>query len=146
MPNNPSSFHLPEEKSARTGYRYFDSQGRLVAWSAQSGEHLLFYQVKSFREITGPEGERTDVPAEISCIWTDRELDPNFEPAKGDTFNLADELMWDGKGHDFTADPALQYNCARSFDPTVGRWISEDPLGFELADENRFPYVQEPTE
>ena len=28
------------------------------------------------------------------------------------------------------------------YDPTIGRWISEDPLGFEAADTNLYRYVE----
>ena len=40
-------------------------------------------------------------------------------------------------------DPAtgLQYNRARWYDPRVGRWISEDPLGFVAGDGNIVRYV-----
>jgi hypothetical protein len=35
----------------------------------------------------------------------------------------------------------LQYNRARWFDPAVGRWISEDPIGFKAGDTNISRYV-----
>jgi RHS repeat-associated protein len=40
-------------------------------------------------------------------------------------------------------DPAtgLQYNRARWYDAEMGRWISEDPLGFEAGDSNVARYV-----
>ena len=38
-------------------------------------------------------------------------------------------------------DTGLQYNRARWYDPTVGRWISEDPLGFVAGDGNVSQYV-----
>ena len=34
-------------------------------------------------------------------------------------------------GRDFDTEVGLQYNRARHFDPTVGRWINEDPVRFE---------------
>jgi RHS repeat-associated protein len=41
------------------------------------------------------------------------------------------------------ADPntKLQYNRARYYDPTTGRWLSEDPLSFYAGDGNLYRYV-----
>ncbi len=35
----------------------------------------------------------------------------------------------------------LQWNINRWYDPSVGRWISEDPIGFEAGDANLNRYV-----
>jgi hypothetical protein len=35
----------------------------------------------------------------------------------------------------------LQYNQARWYDSTTGRWISQDPLGFDAGDSNLYRYV-----
>jgi len=43
-------------------------------------------------------------------------------------------LMWD-------ADAELQYSRARWYDPTVGRFLSEDPLSFAAGDVNLTRYV-----
>jgi RHS repeat-associated protein len=37
----------------------------------------------------------------------------------------------------------LQWNINRWYDSTVGRWCSEDPIGFEGKDENLFRYVND---
>ncbi len=44
-------------------------------------------------------------------------------------------------GRDWDADAALYYNRARWYDPLVGRFVSEDPLGFAAGDENLYRYV-----
>ena len=41
---------------------------------------------------------------------------------------------------EWETDADLQYNRVRCFDPSVGRWISEEPLGIEAGDENVYPY------
>ena len=43
---------------------------------------------------------------------------------------------------EFDTATNLQYNRARWFDAEVGRWISEDPLGFEAGDANVARYVR----
>jgi RHS repeat-associated protein len=38
-------------------------------------------------------------------------------------------------------DEALMYQRARHYDPSVGRWISNDPLGYDACEEHLYPYV-----
>jgi RHS repeat-associated protein len=42
---------------------------------------------------------------------------------------------------EFDADTGLQYNRARWYDNTTGRWLSEDPIGFAAGDHNLYRYV-----
>ena len=35
----------------------------------------------------------------------------------------------------------LQYNPTRWYDPTVGRWMNEDPIGFNAHEANFTSYV-----
>ncbi len=44
-------------------------------------------------------------------------------------------------GRDWDEDVDLQYNRARWYDPAVGRWMSEDPIGFNAGDANLYRYV-----
>ena len=44
-------------------------------------------------------------------------------------------------GREFDADLGLQYSRARWYDATVGRFISEDPIGFAGGDVNLYAYV-----
>jgi len=44
-------------------------------------------------------------------------------------------------GRELDPETGLQYNRARYYDPAVGRWISEDPLGFAAGDTNLSRYV-----
>lgn len=43
---------------------------------------------------------------------------------------------------DFDADVGLQYNRARWYDATNGRWLSQDPIGFAAGDANLYRYVR----
>ncbi len=42
-------------------------------------------------------------------------------------------------GDDLDVEAGLQAH--RHFDPTVGRWINEDPIGYEAGDANLYRYV-----
>jgi len=44
-------------------------------------------------------------------------------------------------GRDWDPETGLQYNRARYYDPTLGRWIGQDPIGFEAGDANLYRYV-----
>ncbi len=46
---------------------------------------------------------------------------------------------WTGREYDVETD--LQYNRARYYDATNGRWISQDPMGFDAGDSNLYRYV-----
>jgi RHS repeat-associated protein len=47
---------------------------------------------------------------------------------------------WSGRQVD--VETGLQYNRARWYDPTTGRWTSQDPLGFKAGDSNLYRYAQ----
>jgi RHS repeat-associated protein len=51
-----------------------------------------------------------------------------------------DRYKWTGR--DLDIQTGLQYNRARWYDPTTGRWTSQDPLGFEAGDSNLYRYVR----
>src|SRR5690606_33630519 len=44
-------------------------------------------------------------------------------------------------GRDWDEDVDLQHNRARWYDPAVGRWVSEDPIGFKAGDVNLYRNV-----
>src|SRR5262245_34362192 len=44
-------------------------------------------------------------------------------------------------GREIDVETGLQYNRARYYDGATGRWISQDPLGFDAGDGNLYRYV-----
>jgi RHS repeat-associated protein len=44
-------------------------------------------------------------------------------------------------GREWDADIGLQYNRAPWYDPVVGRWLNEDPVGFAAGDQHLARYV-----
>ena len=45
------------------------------------------------------------------------------------------------KGRDFLAGPDIYYNRARFYDPVLGKFIAEDPLGFASGDTNHYAFA-----
>ncbi|GIW97149.1 MAG: hypothetical protein KatS3mg111_0482 [Pirellulaceae bacterium] len=44
-------------------------------------------------------------------------------------------------GRSWDEDVDLQYNRARWYSPTLGRWLSQDPISFAAGDANLYRYV-----
>jgi RHS repeat-associated protein len=44
-------------------------------------------------------------------------------------------------GREMDTETGLQYNRVRYYDSTTGRWISQDPVGFDAGDSNLYRYV-----
>src|SRR5262245_2992460 len=57
-----------------------------------------------------------------------------------ETGSGGDRYKWTGR--EWQAEIDLQYNRARYYDPSIGRWISQDPIGFDAGDGNLYRYVQ----
>ncbi|WP_158265624.1 RHS repeat-associated core domain-containing protein [Blastopirellula marina] len=55
--------------------------------------------------------------------------------------NAAVDFLFAFTGRERDEESDLQYNRARYFDAPIGKWISEDPLGFKALDENLSRYV-----
>jgi len=55
--------------------------------------------------------------------------------------NPALDTRYKYTGREFDAETGLQYNRARYYDAAIGRFISEDPIGFEAGDVNIHRYV-----
>lgn len=54
--------------------------------------------------------------------------------------NLRGRYAWTGREVDTEIE--LQYNRARYYDAKTGRWVSQDPLGFDAGDSNLYRYVK----
>jgi len=63
-----------------------------------------------------------------------------FGNLKSET-NSAVDCVFSYTGRLFDEDTGLQNNLHRWYDAKVGRWLSEDPIGFETGDSNIYRYV-----
>jgi RHS repeat-associated protein len=52
------------------------------------------------------------------------------------------DILFAFTGRDRDEETGLQYHRARYYDPTPGRWLSEDPKGFAAGDSNLDRYVK----
>ena len=55
--------------------------------------------------------------------------------------NSSVDTVFGWTGRFFDDDTGLQWNLNRWYDPKTGRWLSEDPIGFEARDPNLYRYV-----
>jgi RHS repeat-associated protein len=63
----------------------------------------------------------------------------SYDSFGNSTNNLSTRYQFTGREYD--SDIGLQYSRARWYDATIGRFISEDPIGFGGGDVNLFGYV-----
>jgi RHS repeat-associated protein len=63
----------------------------------------------------------------------------SYDSFGNSTNNLSTRYQFTGR--EFDADLGLQYSRARWYDATLGRFISEDPIGFAGGDVNLYGYV-----
>jgi RHS repeat-associated protein len=52
------------------------------------------------------------------------------------------DILFAFTGRDRDEETGLQYHRARYYDPTPGRWLSEDPIGFEAGDTHLDRYIE----
>jgi RHS repeat-associated protein len=82
---------------------------------------------------------RYDPETDTTCIVNHRVFDA-FGNVTSET-NAAVDLLFAFTGRLFDDATGLQNNLHRWYDPTIGRWLSEDPIGFAANDANLYRYV-----
>ena len=60
----------------------------------------------------------------------------------GNPTNTGFSSRYQFTGREFDSFSGLQFSRARWYDPTIGRFISEDPIGFRAGDINLYGYVK----
>jgi len=140
--------------------------GQIVLQFDGTGNDDLTYQNLGHRYLWGPTVDFLLADEQID--WTDTYADGPVYWALGDHLGtprdwvdnageVVDHAVYDyygtrlngagiGAAFDWTArwrDPltGLQYNDARWYNPGIGRWMSEDPIGFAARDANLSRYV-----
>jgi RHS repeat-associated protein len=72
-------------------------------------------------------------------VETHYDVNGNVVQTPGATGYIEDEFAFTGRF--FDDETGLQNNLNRWYDPSTGRWISEDPIGFAAGDPNLYRYV-----
>jgi RHS repeat-associated protein len=111
---------------------YLDAVDQLVARISASGTVAWYLtdRLGSVRDLTDASGALLD---QITYdAYGNVVIETNA--AAGDRYKYT--------GREFDAATGLQYNRARYYDPTIGRWTSQDPLGFDAGDPNLYRYVR----
>jgi RHS repeat-associated protein len=122
---------LDNSGSLTTRRLYNDAVDSLLAKIDSSGNTTWYLTdvLGSVRDLTNGSGAPVG----------HREYD-TFGKLTSDTFPPNSERYgWTGRERDVELD--LQYNRARYYDANTGRWISQDPLGFDAGDNNLYRYV-----
>jgi RHS repeat-associated protein len=106
-------------------------QGRIVEAGANAGTQGLYAtdNLGSVRDIIGAATGEVLFHAEYDAFGAATEYGAGY----GDTLKYT--------ARELDADTGLQYNRARWYDNSVGRWLSEDPIGFAAGDHNLYRYV-----
>ncbi len=86
-----------------------------------------------------PDGNVVSVVEEnaINYLTEDDGADEPLVFGTDSTLEDEEEAAFEGRylfnGLDIEVDDALQYNRVRCFDPTIGRWLNQEPLGFDAS-------------
>jgi RHS repeat-associated protein len=61
---------------------------------------------------------------------------------RGETAPTTVQTLYAFTGREYDAETQMQYHRARYYDPQIGRWIGQDPIGFDAGDSNLYRYVR----
>ena len=114
-----------------TRYLYGDSVDQLFARNAAGGptDWYLTDRLGTVRDIAGPSGTVID-HLDYSGFGA---VLAHTDPGQGDRFRFT--------GREYSEATGQYYYRARFYDPLIGRFINEDPIGFESGDYNLYRYV-----
>jgi len=97
-----------------------------------SGGALDFYLSDDLGSIRGLENTSGTLDDAITFdAWGNKTSESN--PSNGDRYGFT--------GREWDAAIDLQYSRARYYDPTTGRWMTQDAMGFAAGDSNLYRYT-----
>jgi RHS repeat-associated protein len=124
-----------EERGRSSFWRHLDVKPTKIRLKRAASPFLFpldFYlpdHLASIRGLENTSGTLDD--SETFDAWGNKTSESN--PSNGDRYAYT--------GRESDSAIGLQYNRARYYDPTTGRWISQDPTGFDAGDGNLYRYV-----
>ncbi len=75
-------------------------------------------------------------------VWWAKRIDPYGLIEVHESAEVEYNLRW--PGHYFDPETGLHYNRYRYYDPTLGRYLQSDPLGYEGSEVNLYAYPDNP--
>jgi RHS repeat-associated protein len=117
-----------------TRYVYGDGVDHILARDVASGQPnagVAFY-------LTDRLGSVRDIENSSQVIQDNLNYD-GFGNVTESNSGVGDRYKYTAR--EFDTNTGLQYNRARYYDPSTGRWTSEDPLAFEAGDSNLYRYL-----
>jgi RHS repeat-associated protein len=123
-------------ESRQSGQRFYTHGSGVdehlsVSWSDSSGSHSNYYVANalgSIRQVVDGNGQTVN-----QYRYTAFGKMKQVQEAIDNTYTYT--------GREWDADAGLYYYRARWYDPDVGRFMSEDPIGLKGGDANVFKYV-----
>src|SRR6516162_4896282 len=133
MTSPPLTFETVNSSSSSVGASE-TSAAHPVAQAARSIKQMPTRWPTAF--VAAP---ATTVTLTFTLSRTDAPFHTIYDSFGNHVFSSHTRYTYTGRERD--ADTGLMYNRARSYDPQLGRFISEDPIGFGGGDINLYGYV-----
>ena len=148
--------HLTFIRGGKTFYYHADGLGSVIALTDEHGNVVQKYAYDGFGNFENPGldlGGREHPQVDLYNWFTDgrslfgdrnHQISYNDERAPAAAGNAKDAFSqpYGFTGREYDSETGLYYYRARYYDPTAGRFISEDPIGFAGGDVNLYRYVQ----
>src|SRR5262249_22978330 len=117
-----------------TRYVYGDGVDQILARDVVSGQPnagVAFYLTDRLASVRDIMNSSQGIQDNLNYDGFGNTSDSNT--AVGDRYKYT--------AREYDANTGLQYNRGRYYDPTTGRWTSEDPTGFSAGDANLYRYA-----
>ncbi len=93
-----------------------------------------------FWYLTDQQGSIRDVTNGTGAVVDTVQYDPFGNILSQTNTSKLGRYAWTGRELD--VETGLQYNRARYYDSAIGRWITQDPVGFDAGDSNLYRYAR----
>jgi len=134
---------LNADGSLATRYIRGDAVDQLIARVSPSGAPAWYLvdnqgSIRTVLDSAGTVRGKMDYDA-YGKITSEKTYDSSGTLQSSVDPTILGRYAWTGRELD--VETGLQYNRARYYDSGTGRWISQDPMGFDAGDSNLYRYV-----
>ena len=124
---------LNADNSLQTRNIFGNTVGQILGWIDQSGASD---SSGTYWDLTDHLGSVRDVLNNGGTVKDSIAYD-GYGNIIGTELDYLDRGMYAWTGQQLDVQTGLQYNRARWYDSESGRWMSQDPMGFDAGDSNR---------